>query len=164
MKLNLGCGDDIKEGFYNVDKRHRKGVDLIFDLNKKTWPFKTNSVDYIYCKDILEHLDDMHNSMNEISRILKPGGKVFITMPHYTSPDAWGDPEHTRPINSKTFYHFKHSFKNIKVYIHFVKNIFTFYNFLVEFLVNLNEHTRFYYEVSFLNLFPAQNVEVILVK
>ena len=35
VKLNIGCGRDIRKGFVNCDKRKGSGVDKIVDLEKK---------------------------------------------------------------------------------------------------------------------------------
>ena len=33
-RLNLGCGNDIREGYVNIDSRKLPGVDKVLDLNK----------------------------------------------------------------------------------------------------------------------------------
>ncbi len=55
MKLNLGCGDDIREGYTNVDFRQTHPSVLQVDLSKFPWPFADNSVDEILMLDFLEH-------------------------------------------------------------------------------------------------------------
>lgn len=42
---------------------------------------------------------------NEVYRILKPGGKVTIVAPYYTSIRAFGDPTHVRYIGDWSFYY-----------------------------------------------------------
>ncbi len=56
MRLNLGCGDDIKDGYVNVDTTKLPGVDVLADLNDQL-PFKSESVDQIVMKSVLEHLN-----------------------------------------------------------------------------------------------------------
>ena len=55
-------------------------------LNKKI-PSKKNFYDSVSIIELIEHLSDKKISklMNETYRVLKPGGKVFITTPNYLS-------------------------------------------------------------------------------
>ena len=70
-KLNVGCGDDIKEGYTNLDFVKLGGVDVVHDLNKFPWPFKDNTFDRVYASHVLEHVDDLIKIMKEIQRISK---------------------------------------------------------------------------------------------
>jgi SAM-dependent methyltransferase len=51
-------------------------------------PFADNSIDLILVTDVIEHIDDDHKAMSEISRVLKPGGRVIISVPAF--PILWG--------------------------------------------------------------------------
>lgn len=44
--------------------------------------------------------------MNECHRILKPGGKMQVIAPYYTSIRCWQDPTHKRAISEATFLYF----------------------------------------------------------
>jgi len=83
MKLNLGCGDDIRDGYINIDALPNLGVDMVFDITQKL-PFKTNSCDEIIAQDILEHLtrEQLQFTLSEISRVLIIGGIVKIRIPN----------------------------------------------------------------------------------
>ena len=48
MKLNIGCGKKILNGYINLDVVKLPGVDIVHDLNKYPWPFKDNYFDEIY--------------------------------------------------------------------------------------------------------------------
>jgi 2-polyprenyl-3-methyl-5-hydroxy-6-metoxy-1,4-benzoquinol methylase len=37
---------------------------------------------------VLEHVHDLHEYMEELKRLLNPGGKIFVAVPNYTSYDA----------------------------------------------------------------------------
>ena len=70
--LNLGCGDDILDGFINVDKEfsvedHQKHRGKLWVCNlEAAWPAEESRVDYILAKDIIEHLPDkIHISMGQ---------------------------------------------------------------------------------------------------
>jgi SAM-dependent methyltransferase len=87
IKLNLGCGRKPKKGYINVDKVKVEGVDKVHDLNKFPYPFKDNSVDEVYSREALNHLDNFTKVMEEIYRILKPNGKAVIIFCHFSNPD-----------------------------------------------------------------------------
>lgn len=42
-------------------------------------PFDDEEVDAVYCISVLEHIPDFENTVNEIARIIKPGGLVVVT-------------------------------------------------------------------------------------
>ncbi len=71
-------------------------------------PFSNNSFDKIICSEVLEHLPDDVLGLSEFKRILKPGGKISITVPSHNYPFLWD------PINwllEKIFNtHFKDGF------------------------------------------------------
>jgi len=106
MKVNLGCGTDIKEEFINIDSVRSKGVDLVRDLNNYPYPFEDSSVEEIYARDIMEHLDDPNAFIRELWRIGKPGCKIFIRTPHFSSMYAWADLTHKRPFSYFTLNHY----------------------------------------------------------
>lgn len=105
-KLNLGAGRDIKEGFTNHDISPLTGIDTIHDLNQYPWPWPKNSFDQILAIDILEHLDDVITPIEELYRILKPGGEVTIRVPYWNHSCAYIDPTHKRGFHEQTFHFF----------------------------------------------------------
>ena len=46
------------------------------------------SFDAITMWHVLEHVHDLHGYMKKLKSLLKPGGKLFIAVPNYTSYDA----------------------------------------------------------------------------
>lgn len=82
MKINLGCGDEILEGYENYDlfsndKRVKK-----LDLNSLPLPFEDSSVDEIKIFHILEHLDiNPLEFIRDCRRILKPNGFLHVKLP-----------------------------------------------------------------------------------
>lgn len=93
-KLNLGCGGDIKksneeESWINLDQSKLKGVDVVHNLNKIPWPFKSNYFDEIYARDVIEHMKDLFKTIKEIHRISKKNAKVKIIVPYWHSSSAF---------------------------------------------------------------------------
>jgi len=83
-KLNLGCGEDYREGFVNVDFRDNFKVDKVIDLNQLPYPFENSFFDEIIVFHVLEHLDDPFSIMKELYRIIKPNGILHIKVPHFS--------------------------------------------------------------------------------
>lgn len=81
MKLHLGCGPNIKDGYINVDAFvDAPGVKKydIFDL-----PLEDNSVDEILAEHLIEHIKfkDEEKFWKECFRVLKKGGKLRVETP-----------------------------------------------------------------------------------
>ena len=64
LKLNFGCGPNIKPGFINVDLR--RGADLRLDL-RELMPFLANSCAMVHSEHFLEHLAYPHEAMRFIA-------------------------------------------------------------------------------------------------
>jgi len=79
IKLNLGSGNDYREGWVNVDIAGDYKVDVVADLSEQ-FPFADNSVDEILASDILEHFikEDGEKFLRECYRILKVDGVLTI--------------------------------------------------------------------------------------
>jgi len=104
LKLNLGCGDHIEEGYINIDIAAE--CDLQLDLEKGKLPFDNESVDTIYASQIMEHITNFIPLMNECHRVLVPKGKLNIQVPCYPSPQAFSDPTHVRFFTTESFKYF----------------------------------------------------------
>jgi len=82
MKLHIGCGSKIINGFINVDVRKLDGVDLVCDIQNLDI-FKENGVDIIYCSHVLEHLSrhEYKTVLKNWYEILQPGGILRLAIP-----------------------------------------------------------------------------------
>lgn len=106
IRINLGCGKDIRNGWINVDKIDLDGVDVVHDLDVFPWPFDTASVDRIRMDNSLEHLNDVVAVIEELYRVLKPGGIVCIRVPLAPSHLAFMDPTHKHFFTKKSIHYF----------------------------------------------------------
>tara|TARA_B110000003_G_scaffold272159_1_gene307530 strand:- start:8847 stop:9683 length:837 start_codon:yes stop_codon:yes gene_type:complete len=99
--LDFGCGTGVKSMHLAKRGLNVKGVDYSLDvLNKAilnvksnklenkisfskeditSISFKNNSFEYILCWGVLMHVEDCEKAISELSRILKPGGKIIIS-------------------------------------------------------------------------------------
>ena len=177
MKLNLGCGFDIKEGWINLDKNPGDNVNVVHDLNELPLPFENDAFNYILCNDILEHVSYLP-LMNELHRILKKRGILRIRVPHFTSQSNYKDPTHINTFSSKTFNYFIKTenfgykrginlFSRGKFYIILEKSRFRILRFMIKFLekrINQSKRHQAFYERSFLKMFSAIAIVGFIIK
>ena len=158
IKLNLGCGEDTREGYLNVDIVKGEEIDIVHNLNIFPYPFKDNSVDEIVLQSCLEHLNFPEEVIYELHRILKVGGILEVLCPHFSSFQAFGNIQHKRSYAHGSMNSFKDIFK-VNSNIDF-DGIFKW----MYWFVNRNNFTRGFYEKHFAYIFPASNVYFKLIK
>ena len=178
MKLNLGCGTNIKEGWTNLDMVNHKGVDVIHDMNNFPYPFEDDTFDEVLLSHILEHLENPQKTIEELYRITKHEGSIKIVVPHFSSWSVWGDPTHKRGYNSGALSHmdvnlkYKERFASrchssiIENDIDFIikkKIIFNGLYGIFQPFVNLHNVTMWRYERFLSGIFPADVMEFILI-
>jgi SAM-dependent methyltransferase len=97
LRLNLGCGRDIRPGWVNVDCVPLPGVDHVVDFDDKpVLPFPDDSVARSEGSHVIEHLRDPLPFMAELWRVTKPGGTAVFQCPYGSTDDADEDPTHVR--------------------------------------------------------------------
>lgn len=107
-KIELGGRIAATKGFITVDL---KDADIIADLNN-AWPFKDNSVGVIRAYDVFEHLRNPVHVMQELFRVLAPGGYAFIQVPSTDGRGAFQDPTHVSFWNENSFLYYTDASKN----------------------------------------------------
>jgi len=110
IRLNVGCGTKSLPGFLGVDRFKSEATDVVHDLEQFPWPFEDGSVEHIFMDNVLEHLTDTVKTMEEVHRILRPGGTVRIIVPHATSTFAFADPTHKHYFTEESFNYFLSDF------------------------------------------------------
>jgi SAM-dependent methyltransferase len=99
--LDVGCGSKPYKFLYNsseyigleIDTKENKSLkdaDYYYDGNN--FPFNDNDFDSIVANEVFEHVFNPDNFLNEINRILKTDGKLFMTIPF-----VWD--EHEQPFD-----------------------------------------------------------------
>ncbi len=161
-KVELGCGFRKTPGYIGVDWVKFPGVDIVADLSKK-FPFQDNSVDELRAHHFLEHMDYYH-IMNEMWRILKPGGVVRARVPYYTNHRAFMG-EHERPgFSWISFEHYRDETQPFYKY-EIVRNRIIFTNNKlfgwVNSLINL---FPFFYDRWLAHIIPSIELDLVLKK
>jgi len=80
-----------------VDKAKRRGIYAREGSAEDLSFYDDNSFDFVLCGEVLENLYDPFEAVQEAYRVLKPGGKYIITVPHSSSfmcDDKLGDYHH----------------------------------------------------------------------
>lgn len=106
LRLDFGCGKNPREGFEGVDVRDF-GQKHVTDLTKK-WPWKDGSVAEAHCSHFVEHLDaeERIHFVNELYRVLAPGAKCQVIVPHWASGRAYGDLTHKWPPVAEFWFYY----------------------------------------------------------
>ena len=105
LRLNLGCCDALLPGYVNVDLVAAPGVEAA-DL-RAPWPWADSSVTLVRAYDIIEHLPDKIRTMNELWRVLTPGGTAEIAVPTTDGSGAFQDPTHVSFWNRRSFLYYE---------------------------------------------------------
>ncbi|HXS35856.1 MAG TPA: methyltransferase domain-containing protein [Flavipsychrobacter sp.] len=123
--LDFGCGSKPYVSLFNVEKYI--GLDYQTDVSEKntalaadvfydgnTIPFDNNFFDSVFSSEVLEHVFNPDEILEEIHRVLKPGGCLMLTCPFF-----W--PEHEQPYDYARYSSFgiqhlmqKHGFRVVK--------------------------------------------------
>jgi len=71
-------------------------------------PYKDNSFDMLVSRNVLDHVDDVNQCLDEMKRVLKPGGLAYIGMNVFAGPlliykTIFKDPEHPYTFSESSF-------------------------------------------------------------
>ena len=107
MKLNLGAGNDILSEYKNHDlAKHRPEIDYSFDLNNNQWFYNNEKFDEIRAWDVIEHLNDPINFMDNCWEILNLNGTLKLKACGWQNPNYWVDPSHKHAYDILSFDYF----------------------------------------------------------
>ena len=178
----LGGGTLLRDGWLNWDL-YVKNADIKHDLTSFPYPLKDNSVDHLEATNIFEHLADWKHTLLECHRILKPGGKLLIQVPHYGSVYMWSHFDHKAAFslfsfdsfaaNSGDYFvegacndamlHKTKKFAKVTRYLMFPKGKW-FWGYAFEKIANLCIYTQLFHELWLSGIFKPSGVLVILEK
>ena len=108
-RLDLACGQHKQKGYKGIDIAG--DADIVHDLFKVPWPIKSGVVEAVFCSHFLEHIphdigigkDGFFAFMDEVYRILKPGGIARFMHPYVWNDRAFWDPTHVRFIHEANY-------------------------------------------------------------
>ncbi len=107
MFLELGCGDHKKNpAALGVDQLDFSCVDLVGDVFDVLEKFPDQCIDGISSFHFVEHVGDLSKLIHAFDRVLKRGGILEITVPHFSNPYFYSDPTHKNHFGLYTFCYF----------------------------------------------------------
>jgi SAM-dependent methyltransferase len=101
--LDLGCGAgrflatlenavgvEIAEQAAERARKNVPGADVRLLEPDGSLPLGHGEIDLVWCSEVLEHIPDVAHALLEIRRVLKPDGRVLITVPYHGRLQAAG--------------------------------------------------------------------------
>ncbi len=104
--LDVGCGIRKYPGSIGIDNNPATKADVLVDLDHLPYPFRDSSFDQIRVIHVIEHVDSVIKTMEELARLAKPGGRITLATPHYTDFSSFCDPTHKWHLNTYSFRYF----------------------------------------------------------
>lgn len=102
--LHMGCGSTRIPDAVNVDYVETDATDIVCNLERTPWEWAPDAYfDHIEAVDIIEHFVHVVPVMNEMYRVLKPGGTIHIHTTHWQTPNSFTDPSHHHYFTEHSF-------------------------------------------------------------
>jgi SAM-dependent methyltransferase len=99
--LDVGCGSNKWPGAVGLDISADTDADVVHDLNEFPYPFDDDAFDQVLLQDVIEHVREPIRVMDELHRICRPGGRIQLRTPHFSSMLAYSDPTHTHYFSAE---------------------------------------------------------------
>jgi SAM-dependent methyltransferase len=99
--LDVGCGAKKWPGAVGLDISPDTDADVVHDLNTFPYPFEDDAFDQVLMQDVLEHVHEPIRVMDELHRICRPGARIQLRTPHFSSMLAYSDPTHTHYFSAE---------------------------------------------------------------
>ncbi|MHB9155915.1 MAG: class I SAM-dependent methyltransferase [Endomicrobiales bacterium] len=84
------CLEKFSTEYVSVDK-HKEHPELSLCCDISALPFAGGEFDTVFCAQVLEHTPDPAAVLRELHRVLKPGGRLILSVPHLSY--LHGEPE-----------------------------------------------------------------------
>lgn len=180
--LDLGCGRTKRAGSIGIDAAALPGVDIVANLEDGLPFLPDGSVDAIYSDHFLEHVGRFELLMGEIARVLKPGARAHVTVPHFSNPYFYSDYTHQRFFGLYTFYYFVDERRQLarkvpsfytptRILVESQRLVFRpgmgrpgRYHRLLDRLVNRSTAAQERYEAHLCYLFPCYELKVVFTR
>ena len=166
LKLILGSAGVQTPDAVTLDINPDNHPDVVHDLNHTPWPFEDNQFQEVVCHHVLEHLTQLNSVMDELHRICRTDGKIYIEVPHHSSWMAH-TPEHVLQFNPYSLDGYladgENRWMKRKLTFRLIQREITFHKaFRRYFLHRLFNKYSMLYERFWTYIFPAEHLKWVL--
>jgi glycosyltransferase involved in cell wall biosynthesis len=105
LALDLGAAHRKPPGYLGVDQYPKDGVDIVARLPEPL-DLPDDSVGLLRAVDFLEHVPAKIPLINELYRLLAPGGMLLTLTPSSDGRGAYQDPTHVAYYNENSFWYY----------------------------------------------------------
>ena len=171
--LDFGCGSKPYKKFFNVenyfgvdiiDRGHPHeqelgAIDVYYDGNRI--PFKDKSFDSLFSSEVFEHIFNLEDILEELSRVLKKNGSAFFTVPF-----VWD--EHEIPFDYGRYSSFgikflieKHGFEVVVLEksTKYLETVFQLWNLYLYYnLYTKNKYLNIFINILFISPFTIMGI------
>jgi len=177
--IELGCGPNPPQNVIGIDHLPLEGVHYVTNLEEGLKGVPSNSIDEVHSRHFLEHIQNFDTLLKDIHRVLKPGGRHFVVVPHFANPYYYSDYTHKRFFGLYSFDYFSKPenqlhrkvpafYDSVKFKVTYRKIVFKMPEFpvrnffksrILQPIFNINSFMQELYEGSFCYTFPPQELE-----
>jgi SAM-dependent methyltransferase len=179
--VEIGSGKKRREAsVITVDKVDLENIDIVADIENGLAFFPDKCVERLFCRSVLEHIENFELLLREMLRILKDNGKAYIFVPHFSNPYFYSDYTHKRFFGLYSFYYFVDPdmqlkrkvpvfYTNIRLEIVSIKLSFKtpfwisrHLKKMFGLLVNSCRSMKEFYELHLSSLIPCDGIEIVI--
>ncbi|MEI6148070.1 MAG: methyltransferase domain-containing protein [bacterium] len=178
VEFELGCGSQKKIAeAIGIDAIDSPCVDLVGDVFEVLGAIPSRCAGAVHAFHFMEHIADVPALLHEVARILKPGARLNIVVPHFSNPYYYSDLTHKTFFGLYTFSYLacEHLFRRkvpnygqrpefdlvaVNLVFKSPRPFYGRYAFkrVLGLIFNLNRWTREFYEENLCYLFPCYEI------
>jgi SAM-dependent methyltransferase len=182
--VDLGCGNRKRSADHvGVDVLDYPAVDVVGDAFDVLEVIPDAALAGVYSSHFIEHVTDVERLIREFGRVIRPGGRLDVTVPHFSNPYFYSDPTHKSMYGLYTFsywavdpilrrrvptYQRELAFELRSVALRFKSSppFVVRYGLkrIVEVVVNLSVWTQEFYEENLSHVVPCYELDFSLVR
>lgn len=183
-KLDLGCGARKRGPEYiGIDRVDHEEVDVVGDVFDVLMLIPDAAIPFVFSSHFMEHIDRVDLLIEELGRVIMPGGRLETVVPHFSNPYYYSDVTHRTPFGlySMSYFAIGDPFKR-KVPLYARPPLFDltgvdlvfksprpFYgryamHKVIQPIVNLSRATKEFYEENIAPWFPCYELRFLMTR